>query len=52
MAADDGVGGARDVTELARELSGVAVGVSELTPPLEDLGALADALLSSFVSLA
>ena len=46
-----GAGGPSDGGALKRELEGVAVGVAELAPPVEDLGVLRDALLGSFSSL-
>ncbi len=44
-------GGPPDGRALRREMEGVAVGVAELAPPVEDLGVLRDALLGSFSSL-
>jgi lipoate---protein ligase len=46
----DGGGGrlGEGAESLTQVLDGVAVGVAELAPPLEDLGVLRDALLSSF----
>ena len=46
-----GAGGPSDGGPLRRELEGVAVGVAELAPPVEDLGVLRDALVGSFSSL-
>jgi lipoate---protein ligase len=46
-----GAGGPSDGGALRRELEGVAVGVAELTPPVENLDVLRDALLGSFSSL-
>ena len=51
VAGAGGAGGPSEWGALQQELEGVAVGVAELAPPVEDLGGLRDALLGSFSSL-